>query len=354
MNATVTAGVGDIRRFAPEGLGEAKIHTRDWSAESVLRWTPDGPVSAIMGASYRHAGLRQEIDLSQLSGVGRFNDDQDAFGLFGEVTWSLTPKLHLTAGLRYQRDSQRRTGALAADDGPIDLDYNRTFHAWLPKLSIAYDVADALRVGLLVQRAYNPGGTTLRFDTGAPDPFGAELLWAYELFARASLAGGKVSCFRQSLPLRYQGRAARPINRHSRPTGSLVTFADLFNVPKARSRGAEASIQWRPSSIFSARLAIGLLNTKITRADAPYELFQGKEFQRSPDFSASASVDWTPVDRLVLSAQLRRNSGYFSDDLNQDNRKINGWTKIDARAAYDFKRFQAFGYVRNLAGINPI
>ena len=348
VNATVTAGVGDIRRFAPEGLGEAKIHTRDWSAESVLRWTPDGPVSAIMGASYRHAGLRQEIDLSQLSGVGRFNDDQDAFGLFGEVTWSLTPKLHLTAGLRYQRDSQRRTGALAADDGPIDLDYDRTFHAWLPKLSIAYDFADALRVGLLVQRAYNPGGTTLRFDTGAPDPFGAESLWAYELFARASLAGGKVTAsanlFHYAIRDAQRGRSIVIVA----PTGSLVTFADLFNVPKARSRGAEASIQWRPSSIFSARLAIGLLSTKITRADAPYELFEGKEFQRSPDFSASASVDWTPVDRLVLSAQLRRNSGYFSDDSNQDNRKIDGWTKIDARAAYDFKRFQAFGYVRNL------
>jgi outer membrane receptor protein involved in Fe transport len=132
------------------------------------------------------------------------------------------------------------------------------------------------------------------------------------------------------------------------PTGAPVTFADLFNVPKAWSKGAEATIEWRPIPALSTRLAMGFLRTKITRAEAAYGQFEGKEFQRAPRFTASASVDWSPVDRLALSAQVRHNSGYFSDDLNDERRRVSGWTKIDARAAYDFKRFQAFGYVRNL------
>ena len=132
------------------------------------------------------------------------------------------------------------------------------------------------------------------------------------------------------------------------PTGSAVTFADLFNVPKARSNGAELSVKWHPSPVFSAGVGLGLLSTRITRADAANTQFEDKHFQRSPDFSASASLNWEPMPGLTLSAQARHNSGYFSDDLNRPDRKVSGWTKVDAQAAYDFGRFRVSGYVRNL------
>lgn len=344
----LTFGDSDIQRFAPEGLGETTINGNDWSGESILRWSADGPLAATFGASYRRANLRQRIDLSQLSGIGRFTDTQEALGLFGEVSWSLTPKLHLTAGLRYQRDSQTRAGALATDDAPIDLNYGRTFHAWLPKLSLAYDLTPDVRVGALVQRAYNPGGTTLRFDTGAPDLFEAESLWDYELFTRGSFADGRVTVAANAFYYAMRdAQRGQPIVILA-PTGAPVTFADLFNVPKARSTGAELSVKWRPNSAFSAGLGLGLLRTRITSAEAPYARFEGKHFQRSPDFSASASLSWEPVPRLTLSAQARHNSGYFSDDLNQPDRRVRGWTKLDAQVAYDFGRFRIHGYVRNL------
>jgi outer membrane receptor protein involved in Fe transport len=186
-------GDARVQRFAPAGLGQTKIHNRDWSGESVLHWAANPDLIALIGVSYRAASADQLIDLSQLSGIGRFKDKQDAFGIFGEVTWTLLPRLELTGGLRFQRDGQTRDGALAADDGPIDLDYDRAFHAWLPKVSLAYDLSGGVRVGALVQKAYNPGGVTLRFDTGAPDPFDAETLWDYELFARVSSASGRLS-----------------------------------------------------------------------------------------------------------------------------------------------------------------
>ena len=347
-STVLSFGDSDIQRFAPEGLGETTIKGNDWSGETLLRWAPDGPLAATFGASYRRANLQQRIDLSQLSGVGRFTDVQTAFALFGEANWSLTPKLHLTAGLRYQRDSQTRSGALATDDAPIGLDYDRSFHAWLPKLSLAYDVTADVRVGALVQRAYNPGGTTLRFDTGAPDLFEAESLWDYEMFARGSFADGRVTVTANAFYYAMRNaQRGQPIIIFA-PTGSAVTFADLFNVPKARSNGAELSVTWHPSANFSAGLGLGLLRTRITSAEAPYAQFEGKHFQRSPDFSASASLNWEPAPHLTLSAQARHNSGYFSDDLNQPDRKVSGWTKFDAQAAYDFARFRVHGYVRNL------
>jgi outer membrane receptor protein involved in Fe transport len=347
LNAVLTGGDNRARRFAPAGLGVTQLNSRDWSGEAVASWSVNSGVKIVGGVSHYHAGLRQFIDLSQLSGIGRFRDRQDSNGLFGEASWSLFPRLILTTGLRYQRDRQVRTGALGTRPGAIPLDYDRTFAAWLPKLSLSYDFTRQVRAGVLVQRAYNPGGTTLRFDTGSADNFEAEKLWDFELFARASL-------LRDALQLSgnlfyYDQRDAQRANPIAiiAPTGALVTFADLFNVPKAHSYGLEASVDWRVTPRLSLRGGLGLLRTRITDAgSAP--AFDGREFQRSPHFSASVALDWQPLDRLRLSAELHHNSAYFSDDLETASRRVGGWTKLDARAEWDAGKFRLFGYARNV------
>jgi outer membrane receptor protein involved in Fe transport len=347
-NTILTAGDSRIERFAPPGLGQTRIKGRDWSAETIFNWSPGSKFKATIGASYRHAKLHQEINLSQLSGIGRFADEQSALGLFGEANWSPASRLHLTAGLRLQRDSQRRSGELATSAAPIPLDYDRTFHAWLPKVSAAYDITSGIRAGILIQRAYNPGGTTLRFDTGEADNFDAEYLWDYEVFARASFANGRLgvsaNLFRYDMK---DAQRALPITIIA-PTSSLVGFADLFNVDKARSQGAEVSIDWRPAANLTMRVAAGLLRTKILQADATYGAFVGNDFQRSPRFSGTMAIDWEPVRDFAFSVQARHNGGYFSDDLNAPERRVDGWSRIDARASYQFGPVELYGYVRNL------
>ncbi len=347
LNALVTAGKTAIQRFAPEGLGETRIRGRDWSAESILAWSPEGPLQVTGGLSHSQANLRQYIDLSALSGEGRFRDRQTATGIFGEATWSLFDKAKLSAGLRYQRDRKERSGALGSGLSAVDLDFDRSFDAWLPKLSFAYDFNPSFRAGVLVQRAYNPGGTSLRFDTGQPDNFEAETLWDYELFARASLAGGSLKA---SANLFYydmrDAQRAEPIIIRA-PSGSPITFADLFNIPKARSSGLEALVEWTVSDRLSVRAGIGLLRTRITHSP-DHPLFEDKQFQRAPRFSASASLSWRPVNKLLVSGQLRHNSRYFSDDLNDPVRRIDGWSRLDGKVSWDTGRLNIFAYGRNL------
>lgn len=347
-SAILTVGDARIGRFAPTGLGETRIRSRDWSAETVVRWSPAGPLQALGGASHTNVKLDQSIDLSVLSGTGEFDDRQHSTGLFGEVSWQVLPRATLTTGLRYQRDRQDRSGFLQGPSAPIGLDYGRTFDAWLPKLSFAYDVSRELTIGALVQRAFNPGGTSLRFDIGAPDEFEAETLWNSELFARARFAGGAV--FATANLFHYDIRNAqrwRPITIFA-PSGQLVTFADLLNVPRARSIGAEAMVEWRASERLSARAAAGLLDTKITRTDDATGHLAGSAFQRSPRFSASAALDWRPMRRVRLSAQMRHNSGYFSDDNETPALRVGAATMMNARAALETSQVTLFVYARNV------
>ena len=345
---TVTGGESVARRLAPANFGEALNKGRDWSAEGVLNWVPAGVLHAVGGVSRTHVRLKQLINLSLLDGsIGRFRDEQDSIGLFGEANLTIVPRATLTAGLRYQQDGQKRTGELATNFGAIPLTYDGTFHAWLPKLSLAYDFTSDVRAGVLVQRAYNPGGTTLRFDIARPDDFGAERLWDYELFVRARLAealNATANIFYYDM---HDAQRLKAISIFT-PLGRRVGFADLFNAPEARSYGAEAELSWRPNQRLSARFSAGLLKTKLIDAGADYREFTGNEFARSPQLSAAAALDWEPAEQLRLSGQVRYRSAFFADEVNSDLVRIPGAAIVDVRGEYLFGKLKTFAYARNL------
>jgi outer membrane receptor protein involved in Fe transport len=347
-NFLLTGGRSNARRYAIPGLGEARNRSRDWSAEAVLNWSGEGPLRFVGGVSHLHVALRQSIDLSLLSGLkGTFRDWQDGTGAFGEASLKVASKATLTAGLRYQHDRQKRQGALVANTFSVPADFIGTFHALLPKLSFSYDLSRDWRAGIMVQKAYNPGGTTIRFDTARPDNFAAESLWDTEIFARGSLAGGRLrlaaNLFNYAM---RDAQRAEPIVILT-PTRRPVGFANLFNVPRARSRGFELSVRARPNQQLSGWLALGLLGTKFTRTDAESAGYRGRQFDRSPHFSGAAGVDWTPLPALQLSAQVRRHSSYFSDNANSPALRIGPATIADARGEYEIGRLSLFVEVHN-------
>jgi outer membrane receptor protein involved in Fe transport len=350
--STTTLSYGDalIRRLNQPGLGVARIDTGDFSVESVLRWHPDGPVQLIGGINHFRTQLDQFIDVTTfppLRGSGSFDDRQTSLGLFGDATIKVVPRLAITAGVRYQRDSQERQGFLTTFREGFSIDYDENFGAWLPKFSMAYDFADEVTGGILVQRAYNPGGVTISLDTGEQDEFDAETLWSYEIFTRAQLARGVGIA--ANLFYSDMSNAQRPQQRTvTFPDGTQVFVTEFDNMPAAESYGAELELDWRVGRRLSLRAGIGLLRTRITKTAPASDQLLGKEFQRSPEFTAAATVDWQPVEPLRVSAQLRHNSDYFSNDANNPALRIEEKTLVDGRVAYVAGPLTFFGYVRNL------
>ena len=345
-SVTLTAGNSLARRLAFPGLGQARIRGKDWSAEGVVNWRGEGPLRAVGGASLTHLALRQTIDLSLISAIGRFQDSQNSMGLFGEINATILPNAVVTAGIRYQQDRQNRSGELITP-ASIPLQFDRTFRAWLPKLSLAYDFTSTVRAGVLLQRAYNAGGTTLRFDIARPDNFEAETMWDYELFARARLGPAitaSANLFYYDLRDAQRAKEIAIIG----PAGFPVGFADMFNVPKAHSYGFEAEIDWRPGKRLTSRFSLGMLDSRIDRPPVDYPEFSGNQFGRSPHLSAAAAIDWDATSRFRISAQVRRHSSYFTDDGNRAGTLVPPSTIANARAEYRLRRITLFAYATNL------
>ena len=345
---TVSFGDGHIKRFPPPGLGRTNTDTIDLSVESIAHWKPDGPVRMVGGIHYLRQRLVQFIDLTAVIGVGEFDDHQRSLGLFGEATFQATPRLSITGGLRYQRDSQRRIGQLGTTEFLLPIDFDETFESWLPKVSVAFEFSDELTAGILIQRAYNPGGITLNFDTGEEDLFGPEKLWSYEAFARALMADGRLRLSANIFYNDFRHAQRSTFHAFSVPGGGTAFWAELDNVRRAETYGLEAALDWGLTDRLRARLGLGLLKTRIVEPADNNPSLKGNDFSRAPPWTASGSFDWQPLNRFRLTASVRHAGRYFSDDANSLHRKIGRATRIDARAAYDFGPVTIFGYGRNL------
>lgn len=348
---TVSYGTAGVRRNAPQGFGVADIDTKDFSLEPVILWRSGTGTTLTAGSNYTRALLDQTIDLAAFPlvlGSGAFSDTQDSFGLFGEGSLPLTSTVTLNLGLRYQHDRQVRRGVLAGNAINLPLDYDRTFTAWLPKFALDWDISPELRVGVLAQRAFNPGGVNLNANRARIEAFGAERLWDFEIYTRARLAGGRFELSANIFHYALRDTQRTQIVEVLLPGGLVASTAQVDNAPRAWSRGLELDANWKLSADLSVKAAVGLLDTRITRTILLSDPMLGKQFQRSPHFSGSASVAWSPIKSLLVSAQIRSNSSYFSDDLETASRKINGSTTLDAKIAWTKGGLTVFGYARNM------
>lgn len=344
---TVAGSRSRFRRFAIPGLGEARSRFRDLSLESLLAWHPSPELRLSGGVNRLASSLNQDIDISLFGRTGSFADRQHSLGVFGEAEWHPARRLTLTAGARRQHDDQRRTGILTRPGGPAAIDFRGHFSAWLPKLTVAYDATDSFTAGLLVQKAYNPGGATLTL-RGVTDTFDAETLWDYEVFARGTSAHGRLHYSANLFVNRIRDAQRLQVELITLPGGIKIENVEFSNAPRARSKGLELSLDWRATDRLRLQAGLGLLDTKVTRTVTAIDPILGREFARSPHASGSAAIDWRPIEPLRLSAQVRAHGPYFSDDGNSRALRIGGATLVDVRASYDLGRVNVALYARNL------
>lgn len=343
---TLSVGDADIRRFGLPGLGLTQVASRDYSAEGNLRWK-SGDISLLAGLHHLVTDQNQSIDITGLGiGSGEFEDRQASTGVFGEAQWRPIGPLAITMGLRYQSDRQEREGRVGNPPSGIVLAYDGEFDAWLPKVSLSYDLSRDVTAGLLVQKAYNPGGTSISLSRRVADTFEAESLWNYEAFLRTTFDGARGLLSANVFYNDIRDAQRQQLVPIAVAGGGTIFATEFANAPKARTYGAEAEVSWRSKQI-TLRAGLGMLRTKVVETVLPTDVTRGRDFQRSPKLSAAAAIDWTPSEPLRLSAQVRHHSGYFSDDANTPARRIPAATIVDLRGAFTAGKVTVFGYARN-------
>lgn len=331
-----------VRTLEQASNGGAVIDQKNVSNETRVTFGDARSVLNGVGALYL-SSTDSDSEVVVPRGPSIFDDHKDSLGAFAELNYRFAERWTLSGGLRYQRDRIQRSGSSAL--ARSDLDYDKTFDAWLPKVSLAYELSDDATVGALVSKGYNPGGVTLGFVSGEYVPFEAETVWNYEIFGRARTLDGRLTL---TANLFYDD--FRDAQRYvtSEMVDSYIE-AVTVNAEKARSYGLEVGFDYRVRKDLRIKGGVGLLETKITEFSRAKVDYEGHEFGRAPGYTLNLGADWDITPQVTLTGRIRRSDGYYSDDANDAAAFVDGYTVADARVTYTpGKSFQLFTYVKNL------
>jgi outer membrane receptor protein involved in Fe transport len=264
-----------------------RTSTKTFSQELRLGSLGDGRFNWTGGVFYKHLSYQNEFMLDVAQGgvlLGTFpvfgQEDSKSGSVFGDATFSLTPRAELGAGVRYFKDD------LSSFDGTLRREGH--FHSIDPRLHFSYGIAPDIRAYASAADGFRSGGFNI--ESGNLSTFSPEKVRSYELGLKFSM-----------LDHRLAGEAALFYSKYRdiqlfRLVGN--NFGQIDNGGDARIQGVDVSLQWQATQHlqlqFSGNYTDGQLRSVASDA---ITVLKGDPLDFSTDYAINAggtySFQWT-------------------------------------------------------------
>ena len=218
--------------------------------------------------------------LSKIPTAGKFGAAKDVLffsnlkynfkqiALFGEGTYSVSDKLDLTGGLRVYDFKENRTqtfDGIFADDGTT-LGSSKA-HGFAPRVIAAYKLNDMTKLNAQISKGFRLGGINDPLNVplctaqdlvtfGGHSSWKDEQLWNYEVGSKSRVAGGRGSVNAAAFYADIKDLQATV-------TAGSCSSRVIFNVPKARSAGAELEFELAPTDDFDFAISATHTDSKL-------------------------------------------------------------------------------------------
>ncbi len=292
----------------------------------------------------------------------------DSYSVFADGTFTPTPRLELTAGVRLLIE-QRQSGFFArvprsvitggaslipgqVDTGGKTFRAEDSFAAVLPRFNALYRLSDKVNAYATVSKGRRSAtvqlgaAPTATGPIAAFTPVAAETVWNYEvgLKGSAGIVSGSIGAYYMT----YDNFQVSVNDGARTITKSAGT---------ATNKGIEAEITIRPVKWFSAFANIGYIDGGIDRKATTAPGFSGAKFRLQPDVQASGGITIdTPIGhglRLFATPTITYRSSIFFEIPNTPAVEQGPVTLVNVRAGIGFggdaaDRFELVGFARNL------
>lgn len=337
-NSLIYSKVDTTRRTdgkAPSGGIDAK----EWQIEPVLRFSVlGGDLTGVMGLRYFYG--KQDESL-YMQGKGNFFDDKTrTMSAFAEATYALTSSVDLTLAGRFEREHHKRFGG--GDHARVSLD--ETYNVFMPKMDIAWKPEKGQTYGFQVSKGYNSGGAGVAMDTSPMESyvFDPEYVWNYELYTRQLLLQDRLEL---TANLFYNDYQDMQLPYQVTPRKQVILNAD-----KVHTYGLEVSSRWIATQNLELFSAFGLLKSKIKSFNG-YEV-EGSNLARAPATSFSVGMQYQLPWDLMLSADAKYTSSYYSQFDNDNRGKIDAYWMANMQLKQTFNWGNVSLYAKNLFDSN--
>jgi iron complex outermembrane receptor protein len=195
------------------------------------------------------------------------------FALFGEGTFAFTNQFSVTAGLRYYHYTEDKAQIFdglfgAGGDGkPVSQPGTTTADGVAPRFIVSWKVSDSTTLNAQAAKGFRLGGVNdpTNYNLCTPEDrvtfsgyetWKDETAWNYEIGAKTRLFGGKGS-------LSVSGFYVDIKDLQVTVTAGSCSSRLIFNVPKARSIGAEAEFTMAPNDHFDFAISGGYTDSSV-------------------------------------------------------------------------------------------
>jgi iron complex outermembrane recepter protein len=360
------------------------------SHELRLAFGQDKPLHGQIGAYYFNEKSFIELNLGNpLSGIVVPGAIGFAFpqgptkaiskAAFGQLTYDITPDLHLTGGIRHTKDNKSRVGQTVVDFATVAtsicgalrcaLNDNIAFGKYKKttwKVGIDYDTPNLGLIYASVSTGYKAGG----FNDGCLTTSGGAgcTLTEAELFFNPET----LTSYEAGFKFRFADNAVRLNGSYFHYDYSDLQLSQIVTVPVPATRirnagvakvdGIELEAVLQPSDNDRIDLSFNYTDARYTRFIARgagpgvSEIsFAGRQLDHAPKYTASAAYTHTfPLGNggsVEASARTLLSSEYYLQDLNNLSQfRQPSFTKTSMTLTYKApeNRFYVQGFVQNL------
>ncbi|HEY3784973.1 MAG TPA: TonB-dependent receptor [Steroidobacteraceae bacterium] len=381
ISETIQALLGIPSFYPPAGIGGGSQEETDFSdqlsEELRLASNGDGRFQWLAGAFYSNfksntTSLSLYEGLIPIFGTDDLIDVGEPIGisqraLFGEASYKLLDPLKATLGLRYYRYSSTEEAvnggiaSIAGGPGTV-LEFGRAENkGFNPKVNLSYTPTDNLLVYTTAAKGFRPGGPNTPVPltgpaqcltgpgnleslglSSAPNQFGPDNVWSYEVGEKARALG---NTFQINSAVYYE----RWTNVQQLVDPSCG-FGFTANAGTAGVYGSEIEIAANLSPSITVTESAGYTHATFNDSVKATNTVAGQKLLDVPDVTTSTSLIYSTPVAAGLNFSARGTYSYVGpmQDITFVRNNLAGYSLLNARAGLTSDRFSAFLFCDNL------
>ncbi len=278
----------------------------------------------------------------------------NSYAGYGQATWHVTPRIGLTAGVRYTNESKDASVLVNSPESGITY-VPRTLlsDSWsdvTPHFAATWQATDTILAYASATKGFKSGGFNLRPSTLVSlTSFDPETLWSYEAGLKSDFLEHRL---RVNLAYFYADYSNIQLTRQILGPAGLIT--DVNNVAAARLQGVEGEITAIPVRNLILTAAFGYTDNKYTEVQPGAVVTANSQIPYAPQWTTSLSaryaIDLAGNGTLTPSVNYAFRSHVYVTPANTSFSYVPSYGLVSARLAYQPPRgaWELSGYVTNL------
>ncbi len=339
--------------LSKKGAINEKNHSRQ-----ITTHYKNGRIKSSLGIYYLDSKTNQNYDqklpFNDFSNQSYENKEFENIAFFGEVHFQILPRWSLFGGLRYDHEKldfnsifrEVKNNQILASK-KYSNDYSDD--ALLPKIGINHNINEDTFITLGAQNSYRSGGLGCDYLNSKEYSYDDENVWNYEFSLSGKMPQKNIN---YSANIFYMDWKDQQLSIPQIPGDTMSSL--VINAKDSHVYGGEFEIQAKPSNSLLLYASIGTAITEFK--DFEFSQLQtqtnlsGQKFPRTPNYSASAGLEYQFEGGYFIGGDINYNSSRISrsifEGLERDD--LASYTTLNFRIGYKTDEWTITAFANNL------